>query len=172
MRPIQIISFKFLSIKKISALAFYDWIFILWLGIASLIGFFFVLGLLSQTSQMYLLSIAVIWGYFTLPVFFICLYLIFYLIPFLTFRWYNKKYLNQLKSVFLKMQTKGYIEKDLAKYYESLQMAFWQYHWFDWHRDLNHYLRHWHSFYGFLALKYFFWAYIITFNFQLMKVLN
>ena len=37
---------------------------------------------------------------------------------------YNKKYLPSLKALFQKMQTLGYIEKDITKYPDSLQMAF------------------------------------------------
>ena len=149
----------FYKIKKISPLAFYDKILISWLAISSLIAFFFILGILSQTYEMYLLSINIIWGYFSLPVFFICLSLIFWLIPFINYHSFNKKYLSQLKNLFIKMQKGGYIDSDITKYPESLQMAFYEYHWFDWHRDLSHYLRHWVSYYGFLALKYFFWVY-------------
>lgn len=79
-----------------------------------------------------------------------------FLISLLVFHYYNKKYLAPLKSLFSKMQTEGYIESDLVKYPESLQMAFWEHHWFDWHKDLNHCLHHWVWWYGFLALKHFF----------------
>ena len=37
---------------------------------------------------------------------------------------FNKKELATLKALFVKMQTEGYIEKDINKYPDSLQMAF------------------------------------------------
>ncbi|MBQ3621743.1 hypothetical protein II941_03040 [bacterium] len=56
--------------------------------------------------------------------------------------YYNKKELPILKALFLEMQSHGYIEKNLNQYHDNLQMAFWQYHWYNWHQDLDHYLMH------------------------------
>lgn len=149
----------FFKIKKLSPLIFYDKVVVFWFGISILIGFVIILGCCAHPYQLYLESLALIWVFFALTVFFFVLYLVLYFLPFATFHSYNKKYLQSLKKLFKKMQDEGYIEKDLSKYPESLQMAFWEYHWYDWHRDLNHIICHWSWYDGFLALKYFFWVY-------------
>ena len=150
----------FNKIRKLSPIIFYDQMLVFWFGIGSIFGFIVTLGCCAQTTQMYLSNLGLVWGIFMIP----CslLFIIFpilYIIPVSIFCSYNHKYLKQLRALFQTMQNEGYIEKDLSKYPESLQMAFWPYHWYDWHADLNHYIRHWSWFYGFLALKYFFWAY-------------
>lgn len=100
-----------------------------------------------------------IWWFLALAIFFTIVYCILLFIPWMAGHYYNKKELPILKALFLEMQSHGYIEKNLNQYPDSLQMAFWQYHWYNWHQDLDHYLMHWKSYYGFLSLKYFFWAY-------------
>lgn len=149
----------FMKAKKLSPIMFYAKVMVAWVSIASWFSFFLILGICAQTYQQYLFSINVIWGIFSLPLIFTILWILMYFIPFATFHSWNKKYLQNLKNLFIEMQQKGYIEKDLSKYPESLQMAFWQYHWYDWHKDLNHYIRHWSWYDGFLALEYFFYAY-------------
>lgn len=150
----------FFKIKKLCGLQFFGKSVILGLGISFFIIFIVFISIFSNNYQSYLSVIGVIWSMFGLGIFFLFIaYPLFAFSPLIIFHSYNKKYLPILKSIFKRMQTQGYIEKDLAKYPESLQMAFWEYKWYDWHRNLNHYLHHWQSWYGLVALKYFFWAY-------------
>ena len=124
-----------------------------------LISFFYYDWLFANDYQAYLLALETIWGIGGTWFFISFISAILFIISWFTYHSYNKKYLPALKSLFNKMQTEWYIEKDLTKYPESLQMAFWEYYWFDWSQDSNHYLHHWVCWYGFLALKYFFYEY-------------
>ena len=100
-----------------------------------------------------------IWWCLAVAVFCFIIYLVLVFLPLMVGHSFNKKELPTLKALFVKMQTEGYIEKDINKYPDSLQMAFWPYHWYQWHQNVDHYLVHWRNWYGFLSLKYFFWAY-------------
>lgn len=133
---------------------------ILGIGIALFTLFIISAGTLSNPYWIYLKFLGLIWGFFATGTFFLfLLYPCMIFVPYLIFRSYNKKYLPSLKKVFLTMQQEGYIEKDLSKYPESLQLAFWEHSLHAWNADFNHYLRHSKSWYGLLALKYFFFAY-------------
>ena len=113
----------------------------------------------SVDYWLYPSQMQLIWWFLALAIFSLVVYCILLFVPSIAGHYYNKKELPALKTLFLEMQTTGYIEKDLNQYPDSLQMAFWQYHWYNWHQDVDHYLEHWKSWYGFLSLKYFFWAY-------------
>ena len=131
---------------------------VLAIGITFFVLFIAFISIFTGTT--YWTEIGAIWTFCALFIFFLVL-----LYPSLIFladfvgHFYNKKYLASLKSLFLKMQHEGYLEKDIHKYPDSLQMAFWDGSWYTWHQDPDHYLLHWKLWYGFLALKYFFWAY-------------
>ena len=148
------------KIKILSVINFYNKAIVLWFAVGFWISFLITIGLFANSYQAYLSALGIIWGLGAVTFFLTFIIIpVLFLIPFLSFHSFNKKYLSTLKSLFKKMQAEGYIEKDLNKYPESLQMAFWEYHWYDWHQDLSHYLHHWVWWYGFLALKYFFYEY-------------
>ena len=149
----------FFKIKKLCGCQYFANSVISAFGITFLIVFIVFIGIFTDSYQCYLSVFAAIWTMFGLSIFFILAYPFFFFGPMIAFNSYNKKYLSKLKSIFVQMQNAGYIEKDITKYPESLQMAFWEYRGYDWHRDLNHYLHHWKSWYGVASLKYFFWAY-------------
>ena len=48
-----------------------------------------------------------------------------YLHSYFRYQLYNKTYLKKYLTVFKQMQTAGYVEPDLSKYPETLQMAFY-----------------------------------------------
>ena len=49
-----------------------------------------------------------------------------YLHSFFKYRLYNKIYLKKFTTIFKQMQTDGYIEQDLSKYPDTVQMAFYR----------------------------------------------
>ena len=148
----------FNKFRHLCACRFYSSI-VLGFAISFLIMFIVFASTFTHSYAMYLTQKGAIWTFLALAIFFSLLWPPLYFLPIIVGRSYNKKYLASLKSLFTTMQNQGYIEKDLTKYPDSLQMAFWQSSWFKWHQDLNHYLLHYRSWYGFLALKYFLWAY-------------
>ena len=80
-----------------------------------------------------------------------------YLSSFCKYRTYNKIYLKKYTLIFMQMQNEGYIEKDLSKYPDTLQMAFYSRR--QWEQNPNKKLKYYCSWFGLLSLYKFFYDY-------------
>lgn len=149
----------FMNYKNLRGLQIMGWAFFAG-GMTSLIMFIVLIALAYSTQNSYF-SIDLwkaCWIFFAFFIFLaIILFPSLYLSSFLKYRSYNKMFLKKYTTIFKQMQQEGYIEKDLIKYPNTLQMAFFSRK--QWKEKQNKQLKYYCSWFGLLSLEKFFYDY-------------
>ena len=148
----------FLNFKYLRGEQFIGWA----LFAGAIVGAIYFITLISLacthlTSQWHIYLWRSCWFFFALVIVLLIMFVALYLHSYFRYQLYNKTYLKKYLTVFKQMQTAGYVEPDLSKYPETLQMAFYSRS--EWKQKKNQVLKHYCQWFGILSLEKFFYDY-------------